>query len=57
MNNALYIDAQPEWLTLSLQDSVGSQHRNVWWDARHDASCTWQDVKDKKSQHEPVIYC
>lgn len=31
--------------TLSLLDPVGAQHWNVWWDAGHDASSAWQDVK------------
>lgn len=33
-------------------DPVGAKHWNVWWDARHDATCTWQDVRDRKDQHE-----
>lgn len=43
---------QPDWSTLSLLDPFGAQHWNVWWDARHDASCTWQDVRDRKDQRE-----
>lgn len=33
-------------------DPVGTEYRNVWWDARHDASCAWQDMRHKKDQHE-----
>lgn len=52
-----YTDKQPEWSSLSLLDPVGAQHWDVRRDARHDAACTWQDVRDGKVQHEPEICC
>lgn len=28
-------------------DPLGAEHWNVWRDARHDASCAWQDVRQE----------